>query len=42
VRRGFLQLARQEGKRCVVIDATASVDEVHERIVAALPARGWT
>ena len=42
VRRGFLQLARQEGKRCVVIDAAASVDEVHERIVAALPARGWT
>jgi dTMP kinase len=45
VRAGFLQLAREEPSRFVVIDGDRSADEVHAVLVAAvrplLEARGW-
>lgn len=45
VRAGFLQLAREEPSRFVVIDGDRPVDVVHEAAVAAvrrlLQARGW-
>jgi len=45
VRAGFLQLAREEASRFVVIDGDRPVDEVHAGLVAAvrrlLQARGW-
>lgn len=39
VRLGFLEIARLEPGRCVVIDATGNVDEVTARIFAAVAAR---
>ncbi len=39
VRRGFLEIARREPERCVVIDATGNVDEVTARIFAAVAER---
>lgn len=39
VRRGFLEIARLEPGRCVVIDATGNVDEVTARIFAAVADR---
>ena len=45
VRAGFLQLAREEPSRFVVIDGGRSVDQVHAALVDAvrvlLQARGW-
>ncbi len=45
VRAGFLQLAREEARRFVVIDGDRPADEVHAGLVAAvrqlLQARGW-
>jgi dTMP kinase len=39
VRDGFLAVAEAEPKRCVVIDANASIDEVQARIRAAITQR---
>jgi dTMP kinase len=39
LRQGFLDIARQEPKRCLVIDATAEVSVVHRAIRSALHAR---
>ena len=39
LRQGFLDIARQEPKRCVVIDASAEVADVHKAIRSALHAR---
>ena len=39
LRRGFLEISAGEPKRCVVIDAQASVDEVHQAILASVRAR---
>ena len=39
VRDGFLDIARREPKRCVVVDADAPVDEVARRIAAAVGER---
>ncbi len=45
VRAGFLQLAREEASRFVVIDGDRPADDVYGRLVAAvrglLAARGW-
>ncbi len=45
VRAGFLQLAREEPSRFVIIDGGRPADEVHANLVAAvrrlLEARGW-
>jgi dTMP kinase len=38
VRRGYLEIARREPGRCVVLDAHGSVEQVHARVVAALAA----
>lgn len=39
LRQGFLEIARRNSARCVVIDATRSEDEVHAQITAAVRAR---
>jgi len=39
LRAGFLAIAAAEPERCVVIDATASVDTVHRAIVRAVATR---
>lgn len=39
LRQGFLEIARQEPARCVVIDAARSEDEVHAQIIAAVRER---
>jgi len=39
LRQGFLEIARQEPGRCVVIDAARSEDEVHAQIIAAVRER---
>ncbi|MGE0255583.1 MAG: dTMP kinase [Alphaproteobacteria bacterium] len=39
LRAGFLDIARREPGRCVVIDATASVDAVAAQVAAAVGAR---
>jgi dTMP kinase len=36
VRAGYLAIAKREPKRFVVIDATGSVQEIHERILSAV------
>jgi dTMP kinase len=36
VRTGFLEIARREPKRCIVVDAGRSPDAVHELVVAAI------
>ncbi|MDB5410676.1 MAG: dTMP kinase [Rhodospirillales bacterium] len=39
LRAGFLEIARNEPDRCVVIDATASVDEVHTAVLSTVRKR---
>jgi len=39
LRQGYLDIARQEPKRCLVIDATGTVEVVHQAIRAAVHAR---
>jgi dTMP kinase len=39
LRAGFLEIARNEPNRCVVIDATATVDEVHEAVLSTVRQR---
>jgi dTMP kinase len=39
LRAGFLEIARKEPKRCVVVDATRSVDEVHAAVLAEMRKR---
>ncbi len=39
LRQGFLAIAAQEPQRCVVIDAGATVEAVHQAIHAAVKAR---
>jgi dTMP kinase len=39
LRQGFLEIARREPARCVVIDAARGEDEVHGQIIAAVRAR---
>ena len=39
VRQGFLTIAEKEPKRCVVIDARGSIDEVAQKIASAVYAR---
>jgi dTMP kinase len=39
LRRGFLEIARREPQRCVVIDAAPGVDVVHEAVLAAVRER---
>jgi len=39
LRQGFLDIAREEPKRCLVIDATGTPDAVHQAIRAAVRAR---
>lgn len=39
VRTGFLAIARREPERCAVIDAAASVDEVHRQITTIINQR---
>ena len=41
VRRGFLTLARRAKRRAVVVDARGTPEDVHARLVAALPRAGW-
>ena len=41
VRQEFLSLAKRVGHRAKVIDGEGSVEEVHARVVEALPLRGW-
>jgi len=36
VRQGFLELAKEEPVRCVVIDASGSVEEIHAMILSTL------
>ena len=39
LRNGFLQIAKENPNRCVVIDASGSVEEVRQKIVAAVEQR---
>ena len=39
LRNGFLEIARKFPDRCVLIDAAASVDEVHARILSVIAGR---
>ena len=39
LRKGFRDIARREKKRCVVIDATRSIDEIAGTITAAVQER---
>jgi dTMP kinase len=39
LRQGFLDIAKQEPARCRVIDATADIDTVQEKLRAAIVAR---
>ncbi len=39
LRAGFLEIARDEPERCVVIDARAAADAVHRTVLAAVVAR---
>jgi len=39
LRQGFLEIARRETQRCVVIDAALDVDIVHEAVLAAVRER---
>ncbi|HKY62340.1 MAG TPA: dTMP kinase [bacterium] len=39
IRRAYLQLAQEELRRFVLIDADAEIDEIHRRILAATEAR---
>ena len=39
LRRGFLEIAKREPERCVVIDADADMETVHERIVKTVEQR---
>lgn len=39
LRQGFLDIAKNEPDRCAVIDATASLDAVHQAIMAAIKGR---
>jgi len=39
LRQGFLEIARAEPERCMVIDAAQSEDQVHAQIIAAVRAR---
>ena len=39
VRSGFLEIARREPDRCVVIDADRTVEAVHELVVGAVRER---
>lgn len=39
LRQGFLEIARRDSARCVVIDAARSEDEVHAQIMTAVRAR---
>jgi dTMP kinase len=41
VRAGFLALAKQARGKVAVIDGRGTVDEVHARVLANLPTRGW-
>ena len=36
LRKGFLEIAKQEPQRCMVIDATGDVETVHTRIMRAI------
>ncbi len=36
VRQGFLELAKEEPARCVVIDASGSVEEIHTMVLSTL------
>ena len=39
IRRGFLQIAKAEPERCVVVDASGTVQEIHESIKQLLAQR---
>jgi thymidylate kinase len=39
LRKGFLEIARGAPKRCVVVDATQSVEQVQVAVRAAVSAR---
>ena len=39
LRDGFLEIASREPQRCVVIDASGTVDEVHAAIMKAVADR---
>jgi dTMP kinase len=39
LRQGFLEIARQEPRRCVVIDADRDVEAVHQAMIAAVRER---
>ncbi len=39
LRSGFLEIARSAAKRCVVIDASQSIEKVHEAVRAAVASR---
>jgi dTMP kinase len=39
LRTGFLEIAAREPHRCVIIDASGSVDEVHATILKAVAER---
>ena len=39
LRAGFLEIAAREPQRCVIIDASGSVDEVHAAILKAVADR---
>lgn len=39
LRQGFLDIAKQNPKRCIVVDGSADVAQVHERVAAAVKSR---
>jgi dTMP kinase len=39
LRQGFLEIARREPGRCVVIDAAGSIESVHQAVLAAVRER---
>ena len=42
VRQGYLAIAKKEPKRCIVLDATESIESLHEKIKNIVSKRfGW-
>ena len=39
LRQGFLEIAKKEPKRCVVIDASKSIEEQHKEVVKIISER---
>ena len=39
LRNGFLEIAKSDASRCIVVDATQGIDEIHQTLVSSLHTR---